>query len=261
MENLFFAKVGALFGKEKYRFLSFISYMILAMYSLSLCGCASSNVSRDVTSNIDTGVENTRKMVDGATSGSIADSYNNASQTTKGAILGGAAGGVIGAVSSSIGVIPGAAVGAVLGASYGAYIDSNASVEDQLQNRGATIVVLGDQILIVIPSARLFEYTSARIKPDAYSTLNLVVRYINGYTKMLVKISAYTNAVGPQDVDLALSQEQAESVSKFFVASGLDARVLYAVGYGGTHLVQRKSFEWEGSDNYRIEITLEKLYV
>lgn len=254
MENLFFARVGALFGKGKYLFLPFIFFCFI------LSSCASSNVTRDVTANIDEGVENTRQRVDNATSGNLADSYQNASQATKGAMLGGATGGVIGA-SSSIGFLPGAAVGAVLGASYGAYIDSNASVEDQLQNRGATTVVLGDQMLIVLPSYRIFYPMSARIKPDAFSTLNLVVRYVNSHTKMLVKIAAYTNALGPRDVDLALSQEQAERVSKFLAVSGIDARVLYAVGYGGTHLVRNTSYEWGENDNYRIEITLEKLYV
>lgn len=260
---MFFAKVGVFFRQEKSYYLQripLIQLLTLVLYSLILCGCASSDVSRDVTSNIDKGVENTRNMVDGTTGGNVADSYQNASQRAKGAMLGGAAGGIVGALSSSVGVLPGVAVGAVLGASYGGYIDKNASVEDQLQNRGATIVVLGDQVLIVIPSARIFDNTSAKIKPDAYSTLNLVTRYINGYTKMLVKISAYTNAVGPEDVDLALSQEQADSVSKYLAASGVNARVLYAAGYGGTHLVERVSGDWESSDNYRIEITLEKLY-
>jgi len=89
----------------------------------------------------------------------------------------------------------------------------------------------------------------------------LVTRYINGYTKMLVKVAAYTNAVGAENVNLSLSQTQAESVSKFLIASGIDARLLYAVGYGGTNLVQRRSCDWGESDNYRIEITLEKQYV
>lgn len=256
VEKRLLARVGALLGKEKCRFVS-----ILAMFGFILCGCASSNVSRDVTSNIDEGVENTRNMIDGATGGSVADSYQNASQRAKGAMLGGAAGGVTGAMSSAIGIVPGALVGAVLGASYGGYIDKNTSVEDQLQNRGATVVVLGDQVMIVLPSARIFTPMSSRIKPDAYSTLNLVSKYINSYTKMLVKVAVYTGAFGSSDVNLSLSQDQAESVSKYLAEAGTDARVLYATGYGGTHLVQKNTNVWDGNDNYRIEITLEKLYV
>ncbi len=256
VENPVIAKVGSLFGREKFRLLSF-----LVASSFILCSCASSTVSRDAASNVDMGVQNARNLVDGATSGDIADSYQNASQQTKGAMLGGVAGAGLGALAYGVGTIPGAAIGAVFGASYGSYIDTHTSVEDQLTNRGATIVVLGDQILMVLPSARIFNAMTPVIKPDAYSTLRLVAAYINRYTKMLVKIAGYTNAVGPPEIDLSLSQLQAESISKFLWACGLDARLTYAVGYGGTHLVQRNSGAWDDGDNYRIEITLEKLYV
>ncbi len=247
-------KVVGLLRKQNFYFLS-----LLLISCFVLSSCASSTVSRDAASNVDMGVQNAKSLVD--SDGSIADSYQNASQRSKGLLLGGAAGAGVGALSSGIGILPGAAVGALFGGSYGSYIDSYTSYSDQLENRGATIVILGDQILIALPSVRIFHAMTANIKPDAYSTLKLVAKYINGYTKMLVKIAAYTNAVGPKEVDQALSQQQAESVAKFLWACGLDARLTYAVGYGGTHLVQKNSYSWDGSDNYRIEITLEKLYV
>jgi outer membrane protein OmpA-like peptidoglycan-associated protein len=244
---MFFARVGTL--------------LTLLLYCFILAGCAYSDVERNVTSNIDKGLENTRVKVSATSESSIADSYQNASQQTKGALLGGAAGGLTGAAISSVGIIPGMLVGSIFGASYGSYIDSRATVADRLQNRGATIVVLGDHVLIVLPSARIFEDMSSKIKPDAYSTLNLVARYINQYTKMLVKISSYTNHMNSADIALCLSQEQAESISRYFVATGLDARLLYAVGYGGMNPVQRSTNAWNENDNYRIEITLEKEYV
>jgi len=256
VENLIFAKISALFAKEN---IYLLSCVLISCFIL--CSCASSTVSRDAASNIDMGVQNARNLADGATDGSIMDSYQNASQRAKGIVLGGVAGAGVGALASGVGVLGGAAVGAVLGGSYGTYIDVNTSIEDQLVNRGGTIIVLGDQILIVLPSAHLFHGMTAKIKSDAYSTLKLVTAYINRYTKMLVKISAYTNQVGPSEVDLSLSQMQAESVAKFLVACGLDARVTYAVGYGGTHLIQKNSAVLDGNENYRIEITLEKLYV
>lgn len=238
----------------------FLAGLLCLLFSTFLSGCASSDVSRDAASNVDMGVQNARNLAGGAGDTSIADSYQNSSQAVKGAIIGGAAGGITGALSSGVGFIAGAAAGSILGASYGSYIDTNTSLEDQLLNRGANIIVLGDQILIVMPSARIFDDWSAKIKPQAYSTLKLIAQYVNGYTKMLVKISAYTDDTGSKTVDLSLSQQQAENVEKFLVAAGIDARVLYAAGHGGTRLVTRNTGEWE-SDNYRIEITLEKLYV
>lgn len=255
MENLVFAKVGSLFRKETHRFLP-----VWLTVCFVLSGCASSNVSRDAAANVDMGVQNARSMTTSAGDTNIADSYQNASQTTKGALLGGTAGGITGALSSGVGFLPGAGIGAILGASYGSYISSNETLEDRLQNRGGTIVVLGDQILIVLPSSSIFETWTPRIKPQAYSTLALVTRYINRFTKMLVKVSVYTDDTGAKDVDISLSQQQADNVAKFLTASGIDARVLYAAGYGGTQLVSSHTGNWE-SDNYRVEITLEKLYV
>lgn len=235
--------------------------LLLMFISILLAGCASSNVSRDVSSNIDKGVIDTKDRVDHMVDGDLADSYQNTSQATKGALLGGAAGAVTGVMSTTVGFIPGTAIGAILGASYGAYIDSNASFMDKLENRGANVIVLGDQVLIVIPSSRIFNPESANINPSAYSTLKMVSQYINSYTKMLVKINVYTSDLGSPQANLSMSQEQANAVEKFLVASGVNARVLYAQGYGGTHLVDKSERPWDGSDNYRIEITLEKLHV
>ena len=234
-------------------------FLPLILMCCMLFGCASSQVSRDAASNVDMGNENAKNLVSGVGDTTVSDAYNNSSQATKGALLGGTAGAVAGGFS--IGVLPGAVTGFILGASYGSYIDSTASVQDKLENRGGTIVVLGDQILIVLPSSRLFQPMSARLKPDGYDTLALASQYINGFTKMLVKVSAYTNDTGSRRVDLALSQQQAESVERALLMNGMDARVVYAAGYGGSHLVERNTSEWDGSDNYRIEITLEKLYV
>lgn len=253
VQNLVIAKVSTLFGKGKFWFLSLLisSFFILT-------SCASSDVSRDAESNIDLGVQNAKNLVSNETD--IAESYQNTNQATKGALIGGALGAITGLVSSSIGFYPATLTGAILGASYGAYIDSNTNLVDQLENRGANIIVLGDQVLIVLPSARIFVPWTSNIKQQAYSTLALLSRLVNNYTKILVKISVYTDATGSESGDISLSRQQAEHVARFLTAAGLDARLLVAEGCGGTRLVVKNSGEWE-SDNYRIEITLEKLYV
>lgn len=238
---------------EKFRLLPF-----LVIFSFLLASCASSNVSREAAANVDLGVQNASNFVD--TDKTLADSYQNSSQMTKGAVLGGAAGAVTGAFTSAVGVIPGTVTGVILGASYGKYIDTNTTLQDQLENRGATIVVLGDQILIVIPSDRIFKPWTATVKPQAYSTLYLVAQYINQYVNILVKISVFTENTGSKSLDLSLSQQQAANVEKILIATGINSRLLYATGFGAKHLVVKNLSGWD-SDNYRIEITLEKLYV
>lgn len=226
-----------------------------------LAGCASSDVSREAASNVDMGVQNAQNLVGGVGERTPTDLYNNTSQATKGAVLGGAAGAIAGAFSSGVGTIPGAATGLILGAAYGTYIDSEASLKDKLENRGATVIVLGDQIMIVMPSSRLFQPQSAELKADGYDTLGLVAGYVNSYNKMLVKVAAYTDRGGSKRIDLALSQQQAEQIERVLVLTGIDARVLYGVGYGPVRMVEQSSTGWSDNENYRIEITLEKLYV
>lgn len=237
-----------------------IAITFVFSFCLLFSGCASSRVSRDVASNIDVGVRHTQDLFDESTDGHIADSYQNSSQATKGAIIGGTVGAVAG-YSSGVGIIPGTAVGAILGASYGKYIDSNTTMVDRLENRGISIIVLGDQVLIVIPSSRIFNGPhSSVIKPEARSTLAMIVRFINCYIKTSVKVTAYTQGTGSPKVDLALTKQQAQRVVRFLIDCGLNARLVYAEGCGSSHLVQRLSEDWYGNDNFRIEITFEKLY-
>jgi outer membrane protein OmpA-like peptidoglycan-associated protein len=236
--------------------------MLLPMVAVSLLlsGCASSQVTREAASNVDVGMLHTKSMVNSAANTNLADTYQNSSQAAKGAVLGGAAGAVTGYLVSGIGTLPGAAAGMILGASYGSYIDAHTTLKDKLENRGVNIIELGDQILIVIPSARIFDPRTPNVKQQAYSTLALTARYVNQFTKMLVRISVYTDATGASSVDKALSDEQAARVAKVLLDCGIDARILYAEGMGGTRLVTDNTMNWD-SDNYRIEITLEKLYV
>lgn len=236
------------------------SASLFVVFVAFLSGCASSNVSRHAASNIDMGVDNAQRMGSNFASGDIAESYQNSSQASKGGVLGGAAGALAGS-ASAVGFIPGVVAGAILGASYGSYIDSEQTLADQLTNRGATMVELGDQLLVVLQSARIFNGMTDAIKPQAYSTLNLVANYINSYTTTMVKISAYTDDIGEKKVNLALSRQQARAIEKYFAAKGVNTRLLYSEGYGPTNLVMKNTLDWGKSDNYRIEITMEKLEV
>lgn len=238
-----------------------VSQLLVLLSCVSmLTGCASSGVARGSASAVDRTVQSAENIYNDPGSGDVANAYQNTSQTTKGAILGGSAGAITGAIySSRIGFFSGAAVGAILGAGIGAYIDAHTTLEDRLENRGVTLVTLGDQMLVIIPSSRLFESGTARISPEAYSTLNMVTQYINRYTKIMVKVGAYTAPLEPKEISLALSREQASNVLQYLQEAGMDARVYYAEGYGCTQLVEPVTSRNYNGDNYRIEITLEKL--
>jgi outer membrane protein OmpA-like peptidoglycan-associated protein len=236
-------------------------FILLSCLASSLLGCASSGVSRGAANQVDTAYENSNALLTHAADNDPADAYQNAPQTTKGIIIGATAGAITGAVTSgTVGLLPGLAGGAALGGFLGAYVDYHTTIIDQLENRGVKVVVLGDQIMLMLPGEQLFKGMTPKINYQAYSTLDLVSTYINLYASMLVKISAYTNDTGDTAVNCAVSQQQANAVQKY-LWKHINTRVMTAKGYGGTHLLESNNLDWGQGLNYRIEITLEKLPV
>ena len=235
---------------------SFLTRILGAIGLLFLTGCASSDLSRRSATEVDNVYDSSQNI------GNNSDpfgAYRNASQAVKGGIIGGAAGAIIGTASSAVGTVPGALGGAVFGAAMGAYIDTRTTWHDKLENAGGQVLVLGDQIKIIIPSATLFHSMTGNFNASAYKTLDRVASYLRTFDKISVKVAAYTNATGPARINQELSQQQADSVARYLWFRGINTRLLTAVGYGGNHLVRQNSYEWNENENYRIEITVEKL--
>ena len=230
-------------------------------FAALLSGCASSDVSRGAANQFNTAVQNGGSAFNGVGNGSIGNAYQNSSQTTKGIVVGGVTGAVVGGLSSGIGVLPGTASGAIFGGALGAYIDSRTSLRDKLENRGNKVIVLGDQVLIVLPSNQIFNAMTPELSPYAYSTLNLVTELISGYPNMSVKVAAYTNDAGSERINRSLSQQQAEAIVRYLWRQKINTRLLYAAGYGSSKPVSKSTDDWNQGENYRIEITLEKLPV
>ncbi len=236
----------------------FLSLFFL-IYLFCLQGCASSSASRDANNGVQSAYQGASTMFSGEDDTNVIRSFQNSSQTTKGALIGGATGAIAGGMTSGVGVIPGAAGGAIFGGAIGAYIDSKTTIEDRLENRGCKAIILGDQILIVIPTRYLFADDSADFIPYAYSTLNLVAQLVNRYPNMTVRIAAYTNPVGVARIKQALSQDQANNVERYLWRAGIHTRLLYAAGMGGQKPIAKPAEDDGPSINNRIEITLEKL--
>lgn len=237
-------------------FIPLIGMMMSGIGVLSFTGCASSDVSRNSATEVDNVYNSAKKVGDGA---DPIGAYRNASQEVKGGIIGGAAGAIVGTASSAVGTVPGAIGGAVFGAALGAYIDQHTTWRDKLENAGGQIIILGDQVKVILPSNTLFHSMTGKLNAAAYPALDRVADFLRTLDKISVKVAAYTNATGPARVNQELSQEQADAVARYLWVRGVNARLMTAVGYGGTQLVTQNSYDWNGNDNYRVEVTVEKL--
>lgn len=235
--------------------------VFICLIFLSLMGCASSSLSHSAADNIDSAYQSSNSLVTNAGGVSPEDAMQNSSEITRGAVVGGAAGAVaVGLTSGPVGILPGAAGGAVFGGIIGAYIERNSSLIDQLENHGVKVLIFGDEILLVLPSAWTFQGMTPTIRPQAYPTLELIAKFLRGLTTMSIRVSAYTNDVGDPQINCAITQQQANSMVRYLWPR-ISTRVLTGMGYGGTHLIERNNMTWDRGANYRIEIRLEKLPV
>ena len=126
-----------------------------------------------------------------------------------------------------------------------------------LQDQGIQVIHQGETFRIVLPDDYLFEPDSANIREDYKPTLQLVAKLIKTYDKINVKVAAYLDNGAGQSYLKALSTRQAQVVSDFLWYHGVDARLLYAVGYSHSNAV-----DWNGdmegrSHNRRVEISFQ----
>lgn len=229
-------------------------FIIFVSVIFFLNGCAVSRPSRTVSGDINSTVSAMNRESMNTSPTSV---WNNASQMQKGLIIGGVTGGLAGGVSG-VGWLPGVTTGAIFGGAMGAWIDSETTVADQLQNRGAKIFILGDHIRIILPTSNLFDRNGFIFTDSAAPTLDLVVMFISHYPNQAVAVVAYAD---PHIWNSqTLTHEQARAVMKYLWRMGINTRLLYAVGADGVRPVVGGG-SWLLDDNNRIEINLEKLPV
>lgn len=237
--------------------ISVLVMMVCFLLAVFLQGCASSNLSRGAAGDIHDAYQNVSDSVD-SNGVSVTEAYQGTSQTTKGMMLGAPTGAVASSVMfGSSAIFPGAIGGAIFGGALGRYIDDNTTLEDKIVNRGNKVIILGDQILIVLPSKYVFVDDTPELQPFSYKTLDLVAQMISSYPNMSVKVASYTTSTLPDRINLSLSQEQANSVVKYLWRTHINTRMLYADGGGASKPIA----EGDSDTNNRVEITLEKLPV
>lgn len=100
-----------------------------------------------------------------------------------------------------------------------------------------------------------FDPNSAHIRNDAYRLLNEYARALKGTTlaNVVLVIAGHTDATGPDELNLALSQERAEAVKEYLVRQGVSPERLIAKGYGETYPVASNATEADRELNRRSE--------
>lgn len=128
-----------------------------------------------------------------------------------------------------------------------------------LRKHGVQVIRVGETVKLVFRSDLLFNPVSANINPYYRRTLNEAAKLIKTYETVTVKVAAYSDNVryitDPRNHKQALTARQAQVIGKYLYAYGINARLVYAQGYGDKHPTAINATASGRSVNRRIEVS------
>lgn len=130
-----------------------------------------------------------------------------------------------------------------------------------LETHGVQVIRAGQTWTLIFPNDDLFDNDTSEINENYEPLLNVAAAFMRTYSKMTVKISAYSNKPSEEvmtkfgTITDELTTRQAESVLAYFTSHPIGARFIVAVGKGG-----QKPVAWNGNEagrrlNRRVEVS------
>jgi outer membrane protein OmpA-like peptidoglycan-associated protein len=100
-----------------------------------------------------------------------------------------------------------------------------------------------------------FHTNSATLTEDSYKPLDDILKILTSYINLNFIIEGYTDAVGSDEYNLALSKRRAKTIREYFISKGIPAaRIASVTGYGETKPIGSNETEEGKAMNRRVEI-------
>lgn len=180
------------------------------------------------------------------------------SVATQSVAVGAVSGAIVGA-ATGVGPAAGAVLGGFSGGFIGLYLSRNATLAQNITGNGVQIIQLGDTLRLILPADRFFAPGSPVLNANYCPVLDQLALLLKGLNKYVIKVAGYTDDFVWPDRNLALSRQQAQIIADYLWSRNIDARVLYATGYGSEAPIASNINAQGRAKNRRIEITLREI--
>lgn len=98
-----------------------------------------------------------------------------------------------------------------------------------------------------------FDFNSSALRPESTPELERIYGMLSSYREPVV-IEGHTDAIGPDDYNLELSESRAQAVKDYLVEKGLDAALIEAVGKGETDPISDNESDEGRQANRRVVV-------
>ena len=143
-------------------------------------------------------------------------------------------------------------------------LDLTAVTKDgAIQTRDITLAPI--EVTVIEPSATItlnnifFDFNKATLKPESFPELNRIAELMKEKSSMTVEIAGHTDATGPAEYNMKLSQWRAGAVSKYLVDKGIEQSRVVVVFFGESKPIDSNKTREGRKKNRRVEFKIIKL--
>jgi len=100
----------------------------------------------------------------------------------------------------------------------------------------------------------LFDFDKTTIKPQAAEILDRLVAFMKENPNSKVSLSGYTDSIGTEAYNQALSERRANAVKDYIVTKGIDSSRISGQGFGESKPIADNKTAAGRAKNRRVEI-------
>lgn len=107
----------------------------------------------------------------------------------------------------------------------------------ELEDAGISVIQLGDNVDIIIPTDVFFKYGTIELDPYYRWVIDDVVAIIEDYDLIPINITGYTDNVGDETINRRFSLHRAERVESYLWEHGIDFHRIKSHGAGSKPII------------------------
>ena len=151
----------------------------------------------------------------------------------------------------------GAATGAAAGGYIGDRMDRQAErIEEEIPGAEVTRVGEGINVTFNEDAGVYFDTNKSDVKGTSATTLDRLVGILKEYPDTNILVEGHTDSAGPDDYNLNLSKQRAQSVTNYLITNGISGSRLTTTWYGETQPKADNSTAAGKAKNRRVELVI-----
>ncbi|WP_410207514.1 OmpA family protein [Fusobacterium sp.] len=124
--------------------------------------------------------------------------------------------------------------------------------------KGVTIRKEGNNLVLSMPEAILFDFDKSEVKDSVKDSLNILGKALTENKDIKIKINGHTDFIGTDQYNLGLSVKRANAIKNYLAGRGVSRNNISIEGYGKQSPVASNATSTGRAQNRRVEFIISR---